>query len=214
MDTLNQFIQRMLQDLQLRGMSQPTLDNYTRSVRKLVEHYHKLPDQITEEEIRNYFLYLKNVRKYGRSVSTLAMCGLRFFYTYTRTLIYHPHVHYLVPAVGGSEDGATWIKGSKKFFLPVKALSKIFRAMFRDALKENAPELFSPIPQSVWNRDWVVHCKPAGNGDSVLKYFAPYIFRVAISNRGLARWKPTRQPNRLKLSGDRFVRCADRECGL
>lgn len=71
MDTLNQFIQRMRQDLQLRGMSQPTQDNYTRSVRKLSEHYHKLPDQITEEEIRDYFLFLKNVKKYGCSTSTL-----------------------------------------------------------------------------------------------------------------------------------------------
>ncbi|RMD66382.1 integrase, partial [Candidatus Pacearchaeota archaeon] len=43
----------------------------------------KLPDQITEEEIREYFLYPKNVRKYGRSASTLAMCGLKFFYDYT-----------------------------------------------------------------------------------------------------------------------------------
>lgn len=113
------------------------------------------------------------------------MGAVGVLHTWTRTLIYHPHVHYLVPAVGVSRDGATWIKGQKKFFLPVKALSKIFRAMFRDALKEMAPELFGPIPKSVWKRAWVVHCKPAGNGDSVLKYFAPYIYRVAISNRSL-----------------------------
>jgi hypothetical protein len=108
-------------------------------------------------------------------------------HTWTRTMTYHPHVHYLVPAVGVSKDGATWVKGQKKFFLPVTALSKIFRAMFRDALKEAAPELFNQIPKTVWKRDWVVHCKSAGNGDSVLKYFAPYIFRVAISNRRLVK---------------------------
>ena len=113
--------------------------------------------------------------------------AIGILHTWTRTLVYHPHVHYLIPAVGVSEDNRTWIKGNKKFFMPVKALSKIFRAMFRDALKETAPELFASIPQAVWQRDWVVHCKPAGNGDSVLKYFAPYIFRVAISNRRLVK---------------------------
>ena len=96
--TLDDYLDRMLQDLQLRGMSKPTQDNYVRSVRKISEHYDKTPDQITEEEIRQYFLYLKNVRKYGRSASTLAMCGIKFFYTYTLkrdwptlTLIRAPH---------------------------------------------------------------------------------------------------------------------------
>ncbi|MCI0515658.1 transposase, partial [candidate division KSB1 bacterium] len=65
-------------------------------------------------------------------------------------MIYHPHVHYLVPDVGVSDNGSTWVKGNKKSFLPVKALSKIFRAMFRDTLKEVAPELFAPIPKFVW----------------------------------------------------------------
>ena len=95
---LQNFLDRMLQDLQLRGMSKPTQDNYVRSVRKISEYYDKTPDQITEEEIREYFLYLKNVRKFGRSASTLAMCGLKFFYTYTLkrdwptlTLVRAPH---------------------------------------------------------------------------------------------------------------------------
>jgi integrase/recombinase XerD len=43
----------------------------------------KPPDQITEDELREYFIYLKNVRKLGRSASTLAMCGIKFFYSYT-----------------------------------------------------------------------------------------------------------------------------------
>ncbi len=95
---LQDFLTRNLQDLQLRGMSKATQDNYLRAVRKISEHYDKLPDQITENEIREYFLYLRNVRKYGRSASTLAMCGLKFFYTYTLkrdwptlTLVRAPH---------------------------------------------------------------------------------------------------------------------------
>ena len=71
--TLQDCLTRNLQDLQLRGMAPAAQDNYLRAVRKISEHYDKLPDQITEEEIRGYFLYLKNVRKYGRSASTLAI---------------------------------------------------------------------------------------------------------------------------------------------
>jgi len=83
MNNLENLLDRMLKDLQLRGMSESTQDNYLRSVRKLSEHYHKSPDLITEEELREYFLYLKNVKKYGGSASTLAMCGIKFFYEYT-----------------------------------------------------------------------------------------------------------------------------------
>jgi integrase/recombinase XerD len=55
--------QRMVEDMQLRGLSQKTQESYLRSVRQLAEHYHKAPDQISEEELRQYFLYLKNVRR-------------------------------------------------------------------------------------------------------------------------------------------------------
>lgn len=126
------------------------------------------------------------------------MGAIGVLHTWTRTLTYHPHVHYLVPAIGVSDDLSTWMKTQKKFFLPVKALSKIFRAMFREALKKEAPELFARIPKAVWYRDWVVHCKPAGNGDSVLKYFAPYIFRVAISNKRLVKLENDRVTFRYK----------------
>ena len=77
--TLQDYLDRNLQDLQLRGMAPSTQDDYVRAVRKIAEHYNKLPDQITEDELREYFLYLKNVRKLGRSASTLAMCGIKFF---------------------------------------------------------------------------------------------------------------------------------------
>src|SRR4030042_5377951 len=113
--------------------------------------------------------------------------ALAVLHTWTRMLCYHPHIHYLIPAGGVSDDYSTWLPAQKKFFLPVKALSKIFRAMMRDALKEAPPELFAHIPRQIWHKDWVVHCKPVGNGDAVLKYFAPYIFRVAISNQRIIK---------------------------
>jgi len=75
--------QRMIEDLQLRGLSERTQEMYVRAVRQLADHYHKSPDQITEEELRDYFLYLKNVKHYSRAASTIALCGIKFFYEQT-----------------------------------------------------------------------------------------------------------------------------------
>ena len=75
--------QRMIEDLQLRGLSERTQEMYVRAVRQLAEHYHKSPEQITEEELRDYFLYVKNVKHYSRSASTIALCGITFFYEHT-----------------------------------------------------------------------------------------------------------------------------------
>jgi len=52
-------------------------------VRQLAEHYHKSPDLITEEELRQYFLFLKNVKHYARNTTTIAICGIRFFFERT-----------------------------------------------------------------------------------------------------------------------------------
>lgn len=75
--------QRMIEDMQLRGLSEKTQDSYLRAVRQLAEHYHKAPDQISEEELRQYFLYLKNVRQVSHSSCTVALCGIKFFYVRT-----------------------------------------------------------------------------------------------------------------------------------
>ncbi len=114
---------------------------------------------------------------------TLGLVGV--LHTWARDLSYHPHVHYLVPAGGLADDGSTWHPSRKKFLLPVKALSKLFRAKLRDALSHS--DGFADIPHSVWEQDWVVHCKPVGDGRTALKYLAPYIFRVALSNRRLVK---------------------------
>jgi hypothetical protein len=103
--------------------------------------------------------------------------------TWTRDLVYHPHVHYLAPGGGISNDGHTWLPARKNFFLHVKALSKLFRAAFQRALRKTA--LYALIPAKVWRREWVVNCKQVGNGQAALKYLAPYIHRVALSNRRL-----------------------------
>jgi hypothetical protein len=107
-------------------------------------------------------------------------------HTWGRNLAYHPHVHALVPGGGVAKDG-TWLPSRANFLVPVKALSKIFRAKFRDALRHRAPEIFGTIPPQVWRTEWVVHSQPVGNGLRALKYLAPYIFRVAISNRRIVK---------------------------
>lgn len=75
--------QKMIEDMQLHGLSARTQEAYVRAVRQLVEHCHKPPDQISEEDFRQYFLYLKNVRKVSRSTCTIALCGIKFFYEQT-----------------------------------------------------------------------------------------------------------------------------------
>jgi len=102
-------------------------------------------------------------------------------HTWGRNLSYHPHIHYMIPSGGLAFDGHTWLAARYKFLLPVKALSKIFRAKMRQALRKIGSKW--QIPNEVWQKDWVVHCKQVGNGCQALKYLAPYIFRVAIGNK-------------------------------
>jgi len=74
---------RMIESLQLRALSERTQEAYVRAVRQLADHCHKSPDLISEEELRQYFLYIKNVKKYSRAASTIAICGIKFFYEKT-----------------------------------------------------------------------------------------------------------------------------------
>lgn len=105
-------------------------------------------------------------------------------HTWTRQLLYHPHLHYIVTGGGLTADGR-WRSSRKDFLVPVKALSPIFRAKFRDALKQT--ELFAQVPAQLWQKDWVVHSEPAGSGQQAFQYLAPYIFRVAISNNRIRK---------------------------
>jgi len=79
--------QRMIEDLQLHGLSAKTQDLYIRAVRQLAEHYRKSPDLITEAELRQYFLYLQQEKQVAPRTFTVALCALKFFYE--RTLDRH-----------------------------------------------------------------------------------------------------------------------------
>jgi len=65
----------------------------------------------------------------------------------------------------------------------VKPLSRMFRNNFQEAMIKAG--LYDQIPASVWDQEWVVNIIPVGNGESALKYLAPYIFRIALSNRNI-----------------------------
>jgi site-specific recombinase XerD len=73
----------MIQDMQLRGFSARTQECYAAAVRQLAEHHHSSPDQLTEEHLRQYFLYLANEKKVARATATIALCGIKFFYEHT-----------------------------------------------------------------------------------------------------------------------------------
>jgi Putative transposase/Transposase zinc-binding domain len=115
----------------------------------------------------------------------LGMVGV--LHTWTRQLLYHPHVHYLVTGGGLTAEGR-WRAARSDFLVPVKALSKIFRAKFRDEWQKHPPATAGgsdKIGPRVWKKDWVVHSEPVGSGEQAFQYLAPYIFRVAISNNRL-----------------------------
>jgi len=136
-------------------------------------------------------------------------------HTWGRQLQYHPHVHYVVPGGTLLDNGRRWEASPPGFFLPVKALSKIFRATFRDLLAKL--DVFDLIPDTVWKQPWVVHSQPVGNGCRTLEYLSRYVFKVAIANTRIAavmddtvtfRWKH-KNSNRWRtsaLSAMEFIR--------
>ncbi len=74
---------RMMEDMQLHGLSKGTQKTYANAIRRLAEHYGKSPDRITEEELRQYFLYLTYEKQLGRGTCTITLCAVKFLYEYT-----------------------------------------------------------------------------------------------------------------------------------
>jgi hypothetical protein len=108
----------------------------------------------------------------------LGMLGV--LQTWTRDMRFHPHIHYLVPAVALAPDGALRQPRNPAFLLPAKPLAILFQAKLRAALRQT--DLYQHIPRETWQQAWVVDCRAVGSGAAALTYLAPYIFRVALSN--------------------------------
>ncbi|KOH45450.1 hypothetical protein NC99_17270 [Sunxiuqinia dokdonensis] len=105
----------------------------------------------------------------------------------------------LVPSGGLSDDGMEWIRPKKEFLVPVKVLSKIFRARFCESLlnllqnsRLDVPEGFNTesLKQKLYAKDWVVYAKKTGKtADRALEYLGRYTHRVAISNQRICSFE-------------------------
>ncbi len=105
-------------------------------------------------------------------------------HTWGRDLSWNPHVHVLVPGGAISKDRKDWLPSRSDFFVPIWALSPIFRAKFRSCMTKAG--LLSQIDPKVWKIPWNVNSKAVGDGRRAVQYLAPYIFRVALTNRRIA----------------------------
>ena len=120
-------------------------------------------------------------------------------HTWGQNLSFHPHVHCIVPGGGLSNDGLRFVRSRKKFFIPVKVISKKFKGKFLDLLKQayNDGEIafyneatklalrsnFLSLVDTMYKKNWVVFCKkPFKSPGHVVRYLGRYTHRVAISN--------------------------------
>lgn len=161
-----------------------------------------------------------NPKFLGAEIGLLAV-----LHTWGQNLHYHPHVHCLVPGGGLSPDNNRWVGSRKKFFLPVKVLSRLYRGRFLAHLvaahqegrltfhgelaRLTSLEAFRQYLAPVRTIDWVVYSKPPfGGPEQVVQYIGRYTHRVAISNHRLVnledgrvafRWRDYRDGNSQKV---------------
>lgn len=116
-------------------------------------------------------------------------------HTWTRELLFHPHIHAVVSAGGLSPDGTRWVPTKGDYLFPVKVLAKLFRGKFRALLIEgltsgavtlppdSAPDVLDQLRVALYRTDWVVYAKaPFGGAEQVYAYLGRYTHRVGISN--------------------------------
>jgi hypothetical protein len=120
--------------------------------------------------------------------------AVAILHTWGQNLSYHPHIHMIVPAGGLSEDQMEWVPAHKSFFVPVKALSLVFRGILCRLLEQavasgdmrmpDETPHFPLLKQQCYAKKWVVYCeKPFTSSIRLAKYLGNYTHRVAISNQ-------------------------------
>lgn len=144
------------------------------------------------------------LRKLARDPRFLGAARLGFtavLHTWGRAMTYHPHLHVLVPAGGVSDSGDSWIPSRPDFLVPVKALSRLFRAKFREEIARAG--LLDEVDRAVWTENFITDSRAVGDGGSTLQYLSRYVFRVAISNARIVSCQGGRVRFRWKKSGSR-----------
>jgi len=146
-------------------------------------------------------------------------------HTWNQKLEHPPHVHCVVPEGGIARDGSRWVRPRYNFFLPVKALGKMFRGKFLAGLRQafaagqlrfvgqlrnlGVPRAFSALLRQACRSDWIVYAKrPFGGPEHVLQYLGNYTHRIAISNHRLVgledgkvafRWRDSAHKNKKRV---------------
>ncbi len=106
--------------------------------------------------------------------------AIAVLHTHSRALGFHPHVHIIVPAGAIGVDGKTWRTKSGNFLFPQKALAKVFRAKWFQAMKEQGWKVKADLP-----KEWVVDCKRVGNGEKALTYLGRYLYRGVLREKDI-----------------------------
>jgi hypothetical protein len=153
-----------------------------------------------------------NPRNLGARIGFTAV-----LHTWTQKLLYHPHIHCIVPGGGLNSDDTTWVSAKPGYFLPIPVLKLVFRGKLLNKLEQGLaegkirPSAQHPVDflQHAACRSWIVYCKPPFAGPKeVLRYLARYAYRIAISNDRLVasksgqvtfRWKDRTDGNKVKL---------------
>lgn len=142
-------------------------------------------------------------------------------HTWGQNMMYHPHIHCIVPGGGLSNSGLEFKYSSKKFFLPVRVISKKFKGKFLFNLKQLILEEkvsipskltqsdFKDIIRNAYLKEWVVYCKaPFKSPSHVIEYLGRYTHKVAISNNRVVsydhnsvtfKWRDYKDKNKEKL---------------
>jgi hypothetical protein len=110
----------------------------------------------------------------------LGMIGV--LHTWSRLLVYHPHVHYVVPGVALTPEGALRSPDKPDYLLPVHVLKARYRSRMREALSQQHPQILAQLPSKVWAKGWNLNVIAVGQGKGALQYLARYVFKTAISS--------------------------------
>jgi len=131
----------------------------------------------------------ESLRDVASATRALRGCQLGFFgvmHTWGRDpMVYHPHIHLVVPGGGvlldENGDALRWNATAKNFLVHHGTLINVYKAKLTDGLR--ACGIYDEVPESAWYQKSVVDIEPVGDGRAVLKYLAPYVYRVAISDK-------------------------------